>query len=139
MINDETTPSSHYRTPQFRHRGIVWFGGKSTHQSNTTDVFFTFEVEVRISNLWVAPYSPYQQFLYDTICGFRKDGWNYQEVADWFNSNDYKTTRGKMFHGSHAHSIVKKKNLRDARLNKNYPPKLSNFALRFVDRTLINR
>ena len=64
------------------HRGIVSFGGKSTHQSNTTDVYFTFEVEVRISNLWVAPYSTYQQFLYDTICGFRKDGWNYQQIAD---------------------------------------------------------
>ena len=107
--------------------------------SSTTDVFFTFTVEVRISNLWVAPYSQYQQFLYDTICGFREKGWNYQEIADWLNQNDYKTPRGKMFHGSHAHSIVKKKKTREVRLTRRYEPKLSNFALRFVDRTLINQ
>ena len=113
-------------------------GGKLNPQSNTTDVFFTFTVEVRFTNLWVAPYSKYQQFLYDTICGFRQKGWNYQQIADWLNQNDYKTPRGKMFHGSHAHSIVKKKKTREVRLNRRYEPKLSNFDLRFVDRTLIN-
>ena len=112
-------------------------GGKSFHPSNT-DIYFTFTLEVRFTNLWVAPYSKYQQFLYDTICGFRKDGWNYQQIADWFNSNDYKTTRGHKFFNSSAQSIVKKKQLRDARLNKKYPPKLSNFDVRFVDKTLIN-
>ncbi len=112
--------------------------GQETHQSNI-DVYFTFTLSVHITNLWVAPYSQYQQFLYDTICGFREKGWNYQEIADWFNSNDYKTARGKKFFNSSAQSIVKKKQLRDARLNKKYPPKLSNFALRFVDRTLINQ
>jgi hypothetical protein len=114
------------------------FGGKTTHQSNTTDVFFTFEVEVRISNLWVSPYSSYQQFLYETICKFRKKGWNYQEIADWFNSNDYTTARGKRFFNSSCQSIVKKKHLRDARLSKRHLWKLSDFALRLVDRTLIN-
>ena len=114
-------------------------GGKKIHQSNATDVFFTFTVEVRFTNLWVAPYSKYQQFLYDTICGFRKDGWNYQQIADWLNENDYKTPRGKKFLNAHAHSIVKKKKVREVRLTKMYPPKLSNFALRFVDRTLINQ
>ena len=72
------------------------------------------------------------------MCGFREKGWNYQEIADWLNTNGYKTLRGKMFFNPSAYSIVKKKNLRDARLNKKYPPKLSNFALWFVDRTLIN-
>ena len=113
-------------------------GGEAIHPSNT-DIYFTFTVEVRFSNLWVAPYSQYQQFLYDTITGFREKGWNYQQIADWFNSNDYKTPRGKMFHGSHAHSIVKKKKIREVRLTRRYLPKLSNFALRFVDRTLINQ
>ena len=114
------------------------FGGKLIPQSNTTDVFFTFTVEVRFTNLWVAPYSKYQQFLYDTICGFREKGWNYPQIADWLNQNDYKTPRGKLFHGSHAHSIVKKKKTREVRLNRRYEPKLSNFSIRFVDRTLIN-
>ena len=117
--------------------GVSFFGGKSFHLSNT-DIYFTFTLEVRFTNLWVAPYSKYQQFLYDTITDLREKGWNYTQIADWFNSNDYKTPRGKMFHGSHAHSIVKKKKTREIRLNQMYPPKLSNFALRFVDRTLIN-
>ena len=115
------------------------FGGKLIHQPNTTDVFFTFTVEVRFTNLWVAHYSQYQQFLFVTINDLREKGWNYRQIADWLNQNDYKTPRGKMFHGSHAHSIVKKKKVREGRLNRRYPPKLSNFALRFVDRTLINQ
>ena len=130
---------SYPKTKSNSHRGIVWFDGKSIPQSNTIDVIFTFEVEVRISNLWVAPYSSYQQFLYDTICKFRKKGWNYQQIADWFNSNDYTTARGKKFFNSSCHSIVKKKHLRDARLSKRYPWKISNFGVSFVDKTLINQ
>ena len=112
--------------------------GQETHQSNI-DVYFTFTLSVRITNLWVAPYSQYQQFLFDTIKGFRKKGWNYQQIADWFNSNDYKTIRGKKFSNSSCHSIVSKKNARDRRLSKTYPPKLSNFAISFVDKTLVNQ
>ncbi len=113
-------------------------GGKSIPQSNT-DVFFTFTVEVSFSNLWVSPYSSYQQFLYDTICKYRKTGWNYQQIADWLNDNDFTTPRGKSFFNSSAQSIVKKKNNRDARLCKRYPWKVSDFAISFVDKTLINQ
>ena len=114
-------------------------GNDSPRNPQNTEVFLTFVLSVRVTHLWVAPYSEYQQFLFVTINDFREKGWNYRQIADWLNQNDYRTPRGKMFHGSHAHSIVKKKNLRDARLSKKYPPKLSNFALRFVDRTLINQ
>ena len=72
------------------------------------------------------------------ICDFSKKGWNYTQIADWLNSNDFKTPRGHKFFNSSCQSIVKKKNARDARLSKRYPWKLSDFALRFVDRTLIN-
>ena len=111
-------------------------GGNQTPQN--TEVFLTFVLSLRASHLWTAPYSTYQQFLFDTITGFREKGWNYQQIADWLNSNDYKTIWGKRFYNSSAYSIVKKKRLRDARLNKKYPPKRSNFALRFVDRTRAN-
>ena len=114
--------------------------GKSTNQSNTdTEVFLTFRLSVRASHLWVAPYSEYQQFLYNTISEFSEKGWNYVEIADWLNENDYRTPRNRKFINAHAHSIVKKKKIREVRLTKMYPPKLSNFALRFVDRTLINQ
>ena len=65
-------------------------GKKPTHP-NTTDVFFTFKVTCRFSNLWVAHYSKYQQFLYDTICKYREKGWNYVEIANWLNDNNFKT------------------------------------------------
>jgi len=114
--------------------------GKSIHQSNTdTEVFLTFRLSVRAGHLWMSKYSDYQQFLYNTISDFRDKGWNYKKIADWLNQNDYRTPRGKMFHGSHAHSIVKKKKTREVRVTRRYPPKLSGFAIRFVDRTLINQ
>ena len=113
--------------------------GKSNNQSYTdTEVFLTFRLSVRASHLWTAPYSEYQQFLYDTISEFRQKEWNYTQIANWLNENNYKTPRGKKFQGSHAHSIVKKKRIREVRLTQRYPPKLSNFGIRFVDRTLIN-
>ena len=113
-------------------------GNDSNQTPQNTETYLTFVLSVRVTHLWVAPYTEYQQFLYDTICRFREDGWNYTQIADWFNQNDYTTPRGKMFHGSHAHSIVKKKRIRESRLTQMYPPNLSNFGIRFVDRTLIN-
>ena len=129
---------TYHRAKVVHHGGVSLLGGKSIPQSNT-DVFFTFTVEVSFSNLWVSPYSSYQQFLYDTICKYRKTGWNYQQIADWLNDNDFTTPRGKRFFNSSAQSIVKKKNNRDARLCKRYPWKVSDFAISFVDKTLINQ
>ena len=113
-------------------------GNDSNQTPQNTETYLTFVLSVRVTHLWVAPYSEYQQFLFVTINDLREKGWNYRQIADWLNQNDYKTPRGKMFHGSHAHSIVKKKKTREVRLNRRYEPKLSNFDLRFVDRTLIN-
>ena len=59
-------------------------------------------------------------------------------IADWLTSNGFTTPRGKKFYNSSAQSIVKKNILRNARLSKRYPPKISNFAISFVDKTLIN-
>ena len=44
---------------------------KSTLRSNT-EVFLTFRLFVRASHLWIAPYSEYQQFLYDTNTDLRE-------------------------------------------------------------------
>ena len=113
--------------------------GKSIHQSNTdTEVFLTFRLSVRAGHLWMSKYSDYQQFLYNTISDFRDKGWNYKKIADWLNENNYRTPRNKKFLGAHAYSIVKKKRIREKRLTTMYQPVLSDFALRFVDKTLIN-
>ena len=113
-------------------------GVDSHRNTQNTEIYLTFLLSVRASHLWIAQYSEYQQFLYLTITGLREKGLNYRQIADWLNENDYKTPRGKKFLNAHAHSIVKKKKIREVRLTKMYPPKLSNFALRFVDRTLTN-
>ena len=88
------------------HRGVV--GVDSNQTPKNTETYLTFVLSVRVTHLWVAPYTEYQQFLFVTINDFREKGWNYRQIAYWLNQNDYKTPRGKMFHGSHAHSIVKK-------------------------------
>ena len=63
----------------------------------------------------------------------------YTEIATWMNDNNYLTARGKKFRNAHADSIVKKKKNREVRLNKEYESTLSDFSLRFIDRTLVNQ
>ena len=113
------------------------FGGKSSTKSHT-EIYLTFHLTVRASHLWVHPYTEHQQYLYDTIIDFREKGWNFQEIADWFNANGITTPRGKKFRNAHAHSIVKKKRIRDKRLNQECVSHLSKFELEFEDRTLVN-
>lgn len=113
-------------------------GGNKTPNPDT-DVYLTFDLDIRASHLWYPFYSSYQQFLYQTILDHRKKGWTFQQIADWLNENDYLTVRGKTFRGNHVHSIVKKKRIRDERLNQEHQSELSNFQLRFIDMTLINQ
>ena len=98
------------------------FGGKSS--TDNIDAYLIFHLKLRASNLLVAPYTEYQQVLFVTINDLREKGWNYRQIAYWLNQNDYKTPRGKMFHGSHVHSIVKKKRVREEKGKK----KRYNFA-----------
>ena len=46
--------------------------------------------------------------------------------------------RRKKFKGKHVHSIVKKKRLRDEKLEREYPEVRSNFSLEVVDKRLVN-
>ena len=50
-------------------------GGNQTPQN--TETYLTFVLSVRVTHLWVAPYTEYQQVLFATITGFREKGWNY--------------------------------------------------------------
>ena len=84
-------------------------GNDSNQPPQSTETCLTFVLSVRATHLWVAPYTEYQQFLFVTINDFREKGWNYRQIAYWLNQSEYKTPRGKMFHGSHAHAFVKKK------------------------------
>lgn len=54
------------------------------------------------------------------IVGLRDQGLSYNKVAGYLNENEYKTPRNKIFRGTHVYSIIKKKRIRDERLNREY-------------------
>ena len=53
-------------------------------------------------------------------------------------SKGYLSVRGKKFRGDHVHSMVKKRRLKDDRLEREYPEVWSDFSLEVVDKTLVN-
>lgn len=93
--------------------------------------YATFDLIIRTTKLWIAPYSEYQKSLHDMILDMRSKGLTFTEIANHLNENGYKTTRGKRFQNAHAHSILKKKTIRDSRLKKEYEPVIENFDLKF--------
>jgi hypothetical protein len=89
-------------------------------------------------NLIVAPYSDYQTELHDIIQNLHDEGMGYRKIAVWLNENGYKTKTGKRFFNTHVFSILKKKRLRDERLNQEVGVEYGNFSLEFIERKLIN-
>ncbi len=61
----------------------------------------------------------------------------FDAIADWLNKEGYLSVRGKKFRGNHVHSIVKKKRLKDEKLEREYPEKWSDFSLEVVDKTIL--
>ena len=62
----------------------------------------------------------------------------YKQISEWLKNRGYLSVRGKKFKGSHVHSIVKKKRLKDEKLEREHPEVCSDFSLEVVDNTLIN-
>ena len=83
-------------------------------------------------------YSQYQFFLYETITEQREKGKTFDQIAEWLNKNGYLSVRGKKFRGNHLHSIVKKKRLKNEKLEREYPEVRSDFYLDIYDKTLVN-
>ena len=102
-----------------------------------TDFFFCFTITQRTPHLNVPLYSEYQFFLYETITGQREKGKNFDQIAEWLNKENL-SVRGKKFKGNHVHSIVKKKRLKDEKLEREYPEVWSDFSLEVIDKRLVN-
>ena len=102
------------------------------------DFFFCFTITQRTPHLNVSLYSEYQFFLYETIIEQREKDKTFNQIAEWLNEKGYLSVRGKRFRGSHVHSIVKKKRLKDEKLKRDYPEVRSDFSLEVVDKTLVN-
>ena len=103
-----------------------------------SDCFFHFTITRRTPLLQLSIYSQYQFFLYETIIEHREKGKTFDQIAEWLNGKGYLSVRGKKFKGNHVYSIVKKKRLKDEKLEREYPEKWSDFSLEVVDKTLVN-
>ena len=89
----------------------------------------TFSVTTKSNKLWTTPYSDYQLYLYERITKLRKEGLGYRKISNLFNKEGLLTCRGKKFSNSSIHSILKKKNIRDERLNREFKTEVSEFKL----------
>ena len=103
-----------------------------------SDIVFKFTINQRTPNLNAPLYTEYQFFLYETITEQRKKGKTFDQIAEWLNKKCYLSVRGKKFKGNHLNSIVKKKRLKDEKLEKEYPEVRSDHSLEVVDKTLVN-
>ena len=105
---------------------------------SSTDLTYNFTITYRRPPFSVPQYSQYQFFLYETITAHREKGKTFDQIAEWLNKKGYLSVRGKNFKGNHIHSIVNKKRLKDAKLEREYPEVWSDFSLEVVDKTLVN-
>ena len=62
----------------------------------------------------------------------------FNQIAEWLNKTGYLSVRGKKFKGNYIHSIVKKKRLKDEKLEREYPEAWSDFSLLVVDKTFVD-
>ena len=53
----------------------------------------------------------------------------YRRISNILNEEGILTVRGKVFTNSHVHSILKKKNIREERLNRKSRKEVSEFVL----------
>ena len=106
--------------------------------STSADLTYNFSITYRRPPFNVPQYSEYQFFLYQTIIEQRERGKTFDQIAAWLNKNRYLSVRGKQFRGAHVHSILKKKRLKDEKLEREYPEVRSDFSLKVVDKTLFN-
>ena len=104
----------------------------------SADVIFHFSITYRRPLFTVPQYSQHQFFLYEKITAHREKGKTFDQIAEWLNKKGYLSVRGKQFKGNHVHSIVKKKRLKDEKLEREYPELWSGFRLEVVDKTLVN-
>ena len=103
------------------------------------DVIYHFSITYRRPPFYLPRYSQYQFFLYQKITEQREKGKTFDQIAEWLNKTGYLSVRGKKFKGNHVHSIVKKKRLKDEKLEREYPEIRSDFYLDIYDKILVSK
>ena len=104
---------------------------------NPGDAFFCFTITIRHPILHMPHYTEYQYFLYDTISELREKGITFNQIADHLNKKKILSVRGKQFRGAHVHSIIKRKRMRDEKLEREYPGVRSDFYLDVYDKRIL--
>ena len=61
----------------------------------------------------------------------------FDAIAEWLNDKGYLTVRGKQFRGTHVHSILRKRLIKEELLKREYPPVWSDFSMEVVDKTIL--
>ena len=61
----------------------------------------------------------------------------FNQIADHLNKKGILSVRGKLFKGAHVHSIIKRKRIRDEKLERKYPEVRSDFYLDVYDKTIL--
>ena len=90
-------------------------------------------VTVRCSYLNIPPLSEYQDFLFEKITELQNEGLGYRRIGHWLNEHGYKTPRGHEFKSAHVHSILKKRRLREERINKPYELTYGEWTIKKVE------
>ena len=101
------------------------------------DTFFCFTITVRRPILHMPHYTEYQYYLYETILKLREKGMTFNHIADHLNKKGILSVRGKKFRGAHVHSIIKRKRMRDEKLEREYPEVRSDFYMDVYDKTIL--
>ena len=77
-------------------------------------------------------YSEEQEKTHNLIKSLHDSGLGYRRIAYWLNENQYKTPRGHEFKNNHVHSILKKRRIRNERINRPYELTFGDWFLREV-------
>ena len=109
------------------HRGVSTKGRTFLIKS-----YLCVKVTVRCFNLNIKQLSNYQDELHDTIKALHYSGLGYRRITYWLNENQYKTLRGHEFKNTHVHSILKKRRIRNERINRPYELTFGEWYIREV-------
>jgi len=97
-------------------------------------VFLIIKVLFRSPNLWVSPYSQYQQELFNIIRSQHEEhGKNFVEICDYLISKGYKSPRGKDLTQSIVWSIYTKKIKSIKRFSRVFGPVVTDVKLDLLD------
>ena len=61
----------------------------------------------------------------------------FNQIADHLNKKKILSVRGKSFRGAHVHSIMKRKRMRDEKLEREYPEVRSDFYMDIYDKSIL--